>query len=220
MLTNSNALIYIRLEYLNKSYDIIIVMNKNQNIMYFVTGNINKYKEVSDLFKKENVKYQLKQIDIKTVEIQADTMKDVAQYKLESIKGKINGSYFIEDAGFFVDTPLNGFPGIYSSYVMKTIGNKGILKLIDDFENSKAHFSSVIAVYSEPFDENLIFEGKIYGKVSKNIRGSGGFGFDPIFLPDVLPDKTFAELTTGEKNKISHRGQAWNKFINFIKENF
>ena len=193
-------------------------MNKDQNAIYFVTGNVHKYNEVSELFKKENLKYTLIQKIIKKVEIQAVTIKEVAQYKLKSIKGKINGSYFVEDAGFFIDVPLNGFPGIYSSYVLKRLGNKGILKLIADFEKTQAHFTSVIGFYFEPLKKNFFFEGNVQGKVSETIRGSGGFGFDPIFLPDVLPNKTFAELTTEEKNKISHRGNAWRAFIKFLKE--
>ncbi len=102
---------------------------------------------------------------------------------------------------------------------MKTIGNKGILKLIDNFENSQAHFKSIIALYFEPLDKKLIFEGIVYGKVSNTVRGLGGFGFDPIFLPNKIPDKTFAELSVEEKNEISHRGQAWSKFIKYLKEN-
>lgn len=194
-------------------------MNIDQNIIYFVTGNIHKYNEISAFFKKENLNYIFKQKIITTIEVQAESIKEIALYKLESIKGQVNGSYFIEDAGFFVDAPLNGFPGVYSSYVMKTLGNKGILRLIDDFEKTQAHFTSVIALYFKPLDKNLIFEGDVYGRVSKTIRGSGGFGFDPIFLPNVMPDNTFAELTTDEKNKISHRGKAWRKFTKFLKEN-
>ncbi|NVM34093.1 MAG: RdgB/HAM1 family non-canonical purine NTP pyrophosphatase [Candidatus Lokiarchaeota archaeon] len=194
-------------------------MEKEETIIYFVTENIHKFNEISDLFSKTKTNYNLKRKEVETVEIQATNLKEVASFKLNSVKGQISGSYFIEDAGFFVDTPLNGFPGVYSSYVMKTIGNKGILKLIDNFDETQAHFTSVIALYFKPLDVSLFFEGKIYGKVSKTLRGSGGFGFDPIFLPDIIPNKTFAELTTEEKNKISHRGKAWSNFIKFIKEN-
>jgi XTP/dITP diphosphohydrolase len=140
-------------------------------------------------------------------------------FKLNSVKEKMNESFFIEDAGFFVDKPLNGFPGVYSSYVFKTIGNEGIIKLIDDFARSKAHFSAVIAFYFKPLDKIFLFEGEIEGKVSKAIRGKGGFGFDPIFIPNIISDKTFAELSTEEKNKISHRGQALKKLVAFLKEN-
>lgn len=193
-------------------------MTSDQNIIYFVTGNLHKYNEVLDLFNKEKINYLLKQINIETIEIQADSIKEVASFKLNSIKGQINGSYFIEDAGFFVDNPLNGFPGVYSSYVMKTISNEGIQRLIDDFSKTEAHFTSVIALYFQPLNKNFFFEGNVYGKVSKTVRGSGGFGFDPIFFPNIKPDKTFAELTTTEKNRISHRGQAWKKFLTFLKE--
>jgi XTP/dITP diphosphohydrolase len=192
-------------------------MKKEKNTIYFVTGNTNKFNEVSRLFSKENIKYSLKQKDSATLEIQARSIKDVASFKLNSVKGKVAGSFFIEDAGFFVDNPLNGFPGVYSSYVMKTIGNKGILRLIEDFDASKAHFTTIIAFYFEPLDKDFFFEGEVHGKVSNTIRGSGGFGFDPIFLPNDIPDKTFAELSTEEKNKISHRGKAWRKFVAFLK---
>lgn len=194
-------------------------MEKKDPILYFVTGNVHKFNEIFDLFSKENIKYNLKRKDLETIEIQTIDLKKVALFKLNSIKGQINGSYFIEDAGFFVDTPLNGFPGVYSSYVMQTIGNKGILRLIDDFDKTKAHFTSVIALYFKPLDKNLFFEGTVQGKISKAMIGSGGFGFDPIFLSNEIPNKTFAELTTEEKNKISHRGRAWSKFIEFLRKN-
>ena len=194
-------------------------MNMNQKTIYFVTGNIHKYNEISTLFKKEHLNYILNHKNIKTVEIQAKNIEEVALHKLQSIEGQLNGSYFIEDAGFFVDIPLKGFPGVYSSYVMKTLGNTGILKLINNFDDSQAHFTSIIALYFEPLDKKLIFEGNVYGKVSNTAKGSGGFGFDPIFLPNKIPNKTFAELTIEEKNAVSHRGQAWSKFINFLKKN-
>ena len=101
---------------------------------------------------------------------------------------------------------------------MKTIGNKGILRLIDDFEKTSAHFTSIIALYFKPLDKNLFFEGNIHGKISKTVRGERGFGFDPIFIPNSIPNKTFAEISTEEKNYISHRGQALKKLIIFLKK--
>lgn len=194
-------------------------MNKEESTIYFVSRNIHKFNEVLDLFTKENVNYDLKQIDIETIEIQADSIKDIALFKLDSVKDKIDGSFFIEDAGFFVDDPLKGFPGAFSSYVLKTIGNEGILKLINDYDITNAHFSAIIALYFKPLEEVFLFEGNVKGKVSKTIRGTGGFGFDPIFIPDETPDKTFAELSMEEKNSFSHRGQALKKLISFLKKN-
>ena len=193
-------------------------MEKEKTIIYFVTGNIHKFNEISDLFSKADIKYNLKRKEVEMVEIQTTNVKKVATLKINSIKGQVDGSYFIEDAGFFVDIPLNGFPGVYSSYVMKTIGNKGILRLIDDFEKTSAHFTSIIALYFKPLDKNLFFEGTIHGKLSKTVRGERGFGFDPIFIPNSISNKTFAEISTEEKNNISHRGQALKKLISFLKK--
>ncbi|MFW9874665.1 MAG: RdgB/HAM1 family non-canonical purine NTP pyrophosphatase [Candidatus Thorarchaeota archaeon] len=192
-------------------------MTYDENKVYFITGNKFKFKEVFEIFKKKKTKHDLIQRNVKTTEIQAHTLKDVALFKLNSVKHKIEGSFFIEDAGFFIDIPLNGFPGIYSSYVLKTIGNEGILKLINDFDKSEAHFSAIIAFYFKPIDKILFFEGFVEGRVSKTIRGKEGFGFDPIFIPNIIPDKTFAELSREEKNKISHRGLALGKLLDFLE---
>jgi len=194
-------------------------MRNEPNMIYFITGNENKFNEVFKIFQNENLNYKLHQKDIETVEIQANNIKEVALFKLKSVKDKIEGSFFIEDAGFFVDQPLNGFPGVYSSYVMKTIGNEGILNLIHDFSSSKAHFSAIIALYYKPLNKIITFEGEVKGRVSETIRGAHGFGFDPIFIPEMLPNSTFGELSMSEKNKVSHRSIALNKLINFLKEN-
>ena len=194
-------------------------MQKENFILYFVTGNKSKFNEVLKIFQTQKVEFTIQQLNIETVEIQADTIKDVALFKLNSVKDKMNSSFFIEDAGFFVDKPLKGFPGVFSSYVFKTIGNEGILRLIDDFEGSRAHFSAVIALYFKPLDKILIFEGEVRGKVSDKIKGKGGFGFDPIFIPDLIPNNTFSELSPQEKNEISHRGQAIRKLISFLNNN-
>ncbi len=194
-------------------------MEKEKETIYFITGNNSKFNEIQKLFQKEDLSYELKRNTIKTTEIQASSIKEVAIFKLNSVRGKVNCSFFIEDAGFFVDKPLNGFPGVYSRYVLNTIGNKGILNLIKDYSDTKAHFEAVIALFFQPFNETLIFEGVVEGKVAKNTRGRGGFGFDPIFIPKEFPNRTFAELTTAEKNLVSHRGKAWNKMFEFLKKN-
>jgi len=190
-----------------------------EGIIYFITGNINKFNEVSQLFQEANLNIKLEQLDLDPVEIQADSVREVALFKLNNIKDKVDGSFFVEDAGFFVDNPLNGFPGVYSSYVYKTIGNEAILKSIESFGDTKAHFAAAIALYFKPLDKILVFEGIVKGKVASKIRGSHGFGFDPIFIPKEIPDKTFAELPMEKKNEISHRGRALKKLINFLNDN-
>ena len=195
-------------------------MDDTKDTIYFITGNNYKFNEIERMFQKEKISYILRQNTIDTTEIQATSIKEVALFKLNSVKGKINNSYFIEDAGFFINIPLNGFPGVYSKFVLNTIGNKGILKLIDNFKNTKAHFEAVIALYFQPMNKTFLFEGSVEGKVSETIRGKNGFGFDPIFISKEIPaNKTFAELTTEEKNSVSHRGKAWKELIEFLKEN-
>ncbi len=193
-------------------------MKQEKEIIYFITGNNHKFNEIKKLFQKEELVYDLKQKTPATIEIQASSIKEVAVFKLNSVKINFNTSYFVEDTGFFIDVPLKGFPGVYSKFVLNTIGNKGILKLINDYWNTAAHFEAVIALYFQPLDKNFIFEGSIEGKVSKEIRGTSGFGYDPIFIPNELPNNTFAELSIEEKNSISHRAKAWQKLLNFLRE--
>ena len=192
-------------------------MERAKKKIYFVTGNSHKFNEIQNLFLKEDLNYLLIQKQFETIEIQADNLKEVALFKLNSIKEKIDGSYFIEDAGLFIDVPLNGFPGVWSKYVYKTIGNRGILKLIDNFDITVAHFEAIIALYDQESKLTLFFQGITKGKIAKEIRGNEGFGFDPIFIPECIPDKTFAELSTFEKNAISHRGKAFKLLVQFLK---
>ena len=103
--------------------------------LIFITGNKHKYMEFKKIALKQNLNVILEHKDIETAEIQSDSLEKVAEFKIESIKSQISGNFFIEDAGFFVED-LNGFPGVFSSYVFKSIGNEGILKLIEN--NSKS----------------------------------------------------------------------------------
>jgi len=125
----------------------------------------------------------------------------------------------VEDAGLFIDA-LNGFPGPYAAYAYKTIGNKGLLKLMENIENTKASFHSVIAYYSAELKAPTCFKGEALGEIIKEERRGrreSGFGFDPIFKP-AKSNKTFAEMTTVEKNKYSHRAQALRRFAEWYKK--
>ncbi len=181
----------------------------------FVTGNKHKFEEISELLSKQVPEYSLIQSNKELTEIQANTLEEVAIYKVKSVLDKIDPPYFIEDAGFFVDDVLNGFPGVYSSYVMKSIGNEAILKLLADSKHRNAHFESVI-VYIDENRKIYSFKGINQGKVSLSARGDSGFGFDPIFISDESKGKTFAELSIEEKNAISHRRRAILKLISFL----
>ncbi|MHA1340155.1 MAG: XTP/dITP diphosphatase [Promethearchaeota archaeon] len=198
-------------------------MKNNTKKIYFNTGNKGKFKEIADFFKKQNIPYQLEQISINVMEPQEETLENVAKMKIKQIIDLNNPQYnsnivFIEDAGLFIDA-LKGFPGVFSSYVNKTIGNPGILKLMENKDNRNAFFKCIVATYFPKLNQIMLFDGIVKGKIGFQIKGTNGFGFDPIFIPDEFPNLTFAELTTEQKNKISHRGRAIRKFLNYLLNN-
>lgn len=182
----------------------------------FITGNEHKYLEIKNLIETKFPNISIIQAPLPLKELQADTLEEVAKFKIQSIHRQLKPPYIIEDAGFFVDDVCDGFPGVYSSYVMKTIGYNGILKIMGKSEDRKAHFESVIAYYDENETVSL-FKGRVDGKVSMKARGKSGFGFDPIFIPNEIPEKTFAEISREEKNTISHRSRAFEKFMDQLK---
>ncbi len=188
-------------------------MPKTKTI-YFITGNAHKYSEISDLFRRFLPDYELLQMNEDLLEIQAWSLEEVARFKLENVKTGPDSPYFIEDAGFFIDD-LKGFPGVYSAYIFKSIGYDGVLKVMSGRAVRNAHFKSVIA-YKDPTSGTKLFVGKVEGTVSLEAKGTNGFGFDPIFIPNEIPNKTFAELSMEEKNRISHRSRSFQQLIEYL----
>jgi len=179
-----------------KSYDVL-----------FASSNTHKYEEAKKILAEFGIKLGFFQTEL--VEIQDDSLSKIALQKAENAYDKCKKPVIIEDDGLFIDS-LSGFPGPFSSYVFKTIGNNGILKLVED--NRGAKFRAVIA-YCDSNKKPKLFEYSISGKISKNLQGKG-WGYDPIFIPEKQ-NKTYAELA--EKNKISHRYESLKKFANWFK---
>ncbi|NJE04220.1 XTP/dITP diphosphatase [Thermococcus sp. MV11] len=178
----------------------------------FITSNPGKVEEARKYFEPLGVEvYQLK---VDYPEIQADTLEEVAEYGARWLAERLDGPFFLDDSGLFIDA-LNGFPGVYSAYVYRTLGVDGILKLMEGVEDRRAHFRSVIAYWD---NELYLFTGRVEGEITREKRGTMGFGFDPIFKPTGF-EETFAEMTTDEKNRISHRGRALKAFAEWLKEN-
>ena len=121
----------------------------------------------------------------------------------------------IDDAGVFVDE-LKGFPGVYSRYVYDTISPNGLLKQMEGIGNRSASFKCVLGLLLEDGSTHK-FVGECHGNIIHEMRGEGGFGYDPVFIPEGY-DKTFAELSQEDKNRVSHRGRAMQKLIAFISE--
>ncbi len=178
--------------------------------MRIVTHNKNKYMEYRELFERENI--EIEWINLEYPEIQADELEEIVKFSINYLIDRIEKPFFIEDAGLFIKT-LNGFPGPYSSYVHKKIGNRGILKLMENKNNRDAEFRAVIGYYDGSIH---IFSGSVMGKISFEEKGKNGFGYDPIFVPEGS-NKTFAQMDIDEKNNFSHRRKAWENFLNGLK---
>lgn len=177
-------------------------------LAFFVTGNIHKFNEARRVLAEYKVAVAM--LKIGAVEIQDDNLENIAKASATDAVKKCGLPIFVEDAGLFIEA-LNGFPGPYSSYVYRTIGTKGILKLMENVDKREAYFQSVVA-FSSLEEAPKCFQGKVKGKISMEKRGSSGFGFDPIFEPSSGHKRTFAEMTTTEKNEYSHRAEALKKF--------
>ena len=154
---------------------------------------------------------EIERLDASYPELQADTLEETIVPGLEWLVSRYGRPVMIDDSGFFVDA-LNGFPGVYSSYVFKTIGCEGILRLMEGTPDRSARFECCVGFMS-PGQEPFTAKGIASGTVSHEMRGSGGFGYDPIFINEGHA-KTYAELTVDEKNKVSHRGKAIEAFVN------
>jgi len=188
-----------------------------RKVAFFVTGNVYKFNEARKVLAEFNVATAM--LNLEAVEIQDDNLESIARASAADAAKKSNLPVFVEDAGLFVKA-LNGFPGPYSSYVHRTVGTKGILKLMQNEKKREAYFLSVVA-FSNPQEllEPKCFRGMAEGKIAYEERGKQGFGFDPVFEPLGGNGKTFAEMTTKEKNNYSHRAQALRKFVKWYTQN-
>ena len=149
--------------------------------------------------------------DIPDVKETGKTFEENALIKAKAIYDKINIPVLADDSGLEVDY-LNGEPGVYSARYagLNATDVENCQKLLDKLkdaaaENRKAGFKCVLVLYDGLIEK--YFEGKCRGQIINQARGSKGFGYDPVFLPNGY-DKTFAELDIETKNRISHRGKA------------
>ena len=177
-------------------------------VAYFVTSNIHKFQEARRVL--SEYKVATAKLRVEAVEIQDDSLENIAKASVLDAVKNCGLPVFVEDAGLFVEALL-GFPGPYSRYVYDTVGVDGILKLMKNVANRGAYFVSVVA-FGSPEEQPVCFVGKVEGKLSLQERGTAGFGYDPIFVPLEGDGGTFAEMTTAQKNMYSHRAGALRKF--------
>ncbi len=168
--------------------------------LYFITGNKNKLAEV------QSVLPDIEQLDIDLPEIQALDAHEIIKAKLVAAREHHQGNFIVEDNSLYLDG-LNGLPGPFIKWFLKTVGNVGLYEMAKAFNNFKAQ-AKVIIGYSDVDGNVEFFEGVTPGTIVA--PRTEGFGWDPIFMPDGY-DKTFAELGIDIKNQISMRKQAAEK---------
>ena len=175
-------------------------------MLKFVTTNEGKLREARDY-----LPVAVEQFDYDYVEIQSDSLVEIAEAGVRDAYEAAGGDpVIIDDAGLFIDV-FDGFPGPYSAYVDHTIGYERVWQLVSGEENRRATFRCVVA-YCDG-EQVKTFEGVVPGTIVAP-RGTGGFGYDPVFEHQGT---TMAEMSTEEKNAISHRGRALAKLASWLE---
>ncbi len=179
--------------------------------LYFVTGNRGKYEEARRVLAECGVELVMLPSAPK-VEIQSMDVREVARWAAYTAYLATGKPVVVEDTGLYIDA-LNGFPGAFAAQVYKTIGLRGVLRLLEGVEDRRARFVTAVAAVVPPRVVEAV--GIVEGVIVEEPRGSGGFGYDPIFKP-LGSDKTFAEMSVEEKNRWSHRGRAFRELCRLL----
>ncbi|MBU3661302.1 MAG: non-canonical purine NTP diphosphatase [Flavobacteriales bacterium] len=188
--------------------------------LVFATHNSNKAKEIQSLLPDDFQILTLTDINcLDEIPETAETLEGNSLLKAQFINDHFNLNCFADDTGLEIDA-LNGRPGVYSArYAGEEKSAEANMNLVlselQNESNRKAQFRTVITLILN--DKTYIFEGIVKGKMSTEKRGTEGFGYDPIFIPEGQ-EKTFAEMTLAEKNQQSHRARAFEKMIEFLKK--
>ena len=192
-------------------------MNKEFELV-FATSNKGKYNEVKKMMPRNINLLSLNDLNfIGDIQETGKTLKQNAKIKSDFIFNNFGINCFADDSGLEIDS-LNGMPGIYSArFAGKTCNSNDniekVWKLLTGYKNTDAKFKSILSLNID--GKTFFFKGKINGKIIFNKRGTNGFGYDSIFIPNGY-NKTFAELNSVEKNEISHRSKALKRLIIFL----
>ena len=171
--------------------------------VWFATSNDHKFKEGRFVLQVFGI--ALSRLSSKGEEIQSDDPSEIAVHAAAEAYGAFRKPLFVEDTGLFINS-LRGFPGTNASFVFQTLGLGGVLKLMNGVTSREAEFVSSVA-YCDGSSDPLVFSGRLRGRVALRPLGSGGFGFDPVFVPSG-GRRTLAQMTIAEKCAISHRALA------------
>lgn len=187
--------------------------------LVFATNNQHKLRELQQILGNSIELLSLNDIDC-TDEVpeNQETLEGNAAEKAFYIYNKFGYNCFADDTGLEIDA-LNGAPGVYSARYAgeeKSAANNmaKVLREMEKINSRKARFRTVISLVIDGQEKQ--FEGIVEGEILRKAQGNEGFGYDPIFMPDGY-DESFAEMSAEAKNKISHRGRAVEKLVDYLK---
>jgi len=190
--------------------------------LVFATSNPHKLKElqeIADTFGAKDIEFILPPEGFDPVE-NGKTFEENSLIKAKEANRLTGLPALADDSGLCVEC-LNGEPGIYSARYADTPQARidKLLKNVEPFENRKAKFVCAMTLVGKNGEIIFTTRGECHGSISKKQAGTGGFGYDPIFLVDGKNGLTIAELSDTEKNEVSHRGHALRKVLKFLKVN-
>ena len=186
----------------------------------FATNNEHKIKELQQIVGSDIKLLSLKDIGCNVdIPETKDTLEGNARDKSLYVYNNYKYNCFSDDTGLEIEA-LNNEPGVYSARYAGDEKNSEanmlkVLEKLNSFENKKARFRTIVSLIINGKEHQ--FEGIVNGKITENAKGTKGFGYDPIFIPDSYSE-TFAELPSEIKNTISHRALAVKKLVAFLKE--
>lgn len=187
--------------------------------LIFATNNKHKLSEVRPMLEGKVLIHSLSEIGLEgDIPETADTLEGNALQKAQWVYERTGRDCFADDTGLEVDA-LGGAPGVYSArYAGEGCSFDDnmdkLLTALDGVENRRARFRTVICLLEN--GQPHYFEGRVEGRILTEKHGTEGFGYDPIFQPDDS-GVPFAEMDMESKNRISHRGRAMVKLIDYLK---
>ena len=189
--------------------------------LIFVTNNPHKLEEIRKIVGDRIEIYSLKEINcLEEIPETADTIRDNAIMKAQYVAEKYGVDCFADDTGLEVSA-LGGAPGVHTARYASaeghdTIGNMQLLlQNLEGKTDRSAQFVTYIALIIK--GEIQTFEGVCKGTILTQMQGNEGFGYDPIFQPEGF-EETFSQMTSEQKNAVSHRGKATRKLIEYLKD--
>ena len=191
------------------------------SVVALATNNAHKVREISEMLAERFSGFKtMKELGVEVDVVEdADTFFGNALKKAKEISVITGLPALADDSGLVVEA-LNGAPGVRSArYAGESQDDNGnielLLKNMDGEKNRKAYFVTVLVIYY-PNGEVFTAEGRAYGEILREMRGTAGFGYDPVFYSEDIK-KTFSEASAEEKNAVSHRGRALRKLLEMLK---